>query len=192
MKGKIKASALCVLLMLFVSGAHASEYGCKVLLCLSNPASNGGPTGVAECVEPIHRLYHDLAHGKPFPTCNLEDGNDDSSYARLVHEPFDPCPADAPEVATKGEYIVQGALQGDGTFTLDGQPVLVEDRSNYTRARACVGDPQGRYIVSYYDDAGPSSYPVSVYRKIVWQQRYRLTRAIDVYIDNQFYQRVRW
>lgn len=192
MKEKIEVLALFVLLMLFVSGAHAGEHGCKVLLCLSNPASNGGPTGVAECVEPIHRLYQDLAHGKPFPTCDLVDGNNGSSYARIVHEPFDPCPDDAPELAMKDEYIVQGALQDDGVFTLDGQPVLVEDRSNFARTRACVGDPQGRYTVSYYDGAGPSSYPVSVYRKIVWQRRYRLTRAIDVYIDNHFYQRVRW
>jgi hypothetical protein len=191
MKKKTEILVLFVLLMLFVSGAHASEYGCKVLLCLANPASNGGPTGVAECVEPIHRLYHDLARGKPFPTCDMADGNDGSCYARVVHEPYDPCPADAPDVAVQGEYIVQGTLQGDGKFTLNGQPVLVEDQSNYAQTMACVGDLQGRYTVSYHDDGG-TSYLVSVYQKIVWQQRYWRMRAIDIYIDNQFYQRVRW
>jgi hypothetical protein len=183
---------LSVLLILFVSGAHASEYGCKVLLCLSNPASNGGPTGVAECVEPIHQLYHDLAHGKPFPTCDTVDGNDGSCYARVVYDPFDPCPDDAPELALEGEYIVQGALQDDGKFALDGEPVLVEDQSKYAQTRACVGDPQGQYKVEHNDDSSVSDYLVSVYRKIIWQQQSVLPRAIDIYIDNQFYQRVRW
>jgi hypothetical protein len=55
----------------FVQTAKASEYGCTVLLCLANPASNGGPKGVAECVPPIEQLYTDLAKGRPFPPCDL-------------------------------------------------------------------------------------------------------------------------
>ena len=48
------------------SPAHANDYGCRVLLCLSNP---GGPMEYSECVPPITRLYRDLARGRPMPTC---------------------------------------------------------------------------------------------------------------------------
>lgn len=47
--------------------ALASDYGCKVLLCLSNPS---GPTAVSQCVPPINQLWDDLRHGRAFPTCD--------------------------------------------------------------------------------------------------------------------------
>ena len=48
------------------SPALASDYGCQVLLCLSNP---GGPTQYGACAPPIYRLWRDLALGRSFPTC---------------------------------------------------------------------------------------------------------------------------
>jgi len=47
--------------------ALASDFGCQVLLCLSNP---GGPTQYGQCVPPITKLWRQLAQGKPFPTCS--------------------------------------------------------------------------------------------------------------------------
>jgi hypothetical protein len=47
--------------------AMASDFGCTVLLCLSNP---GGPLQYAACVQPIRKLWTDLAEGKPFPGCS--------------------------------------------------------------------------------------------------------------------------
>ncbi|OYZ89972.1 MAG: hypothetical protein B7Y01_03200 [Xanthobacter sp. 17-67-6] len=49
------------------SKARADDWGCQVLLCLSNP---GGPMQFAECVPPVQRLWNELARGRPFPTCN--------------------------------------------------------------------------------------------------------------------------
>jgi hypothetical protein len=49
------------------SKARADDWGCQVLLCLSNP---GGPTQFAECVPPIQRLWGELARGRAFPTCS--------------------------------------------------------------------------------------------------------------------------
>lgn len=46
--------------------AAASDWGCQVLLCLSNP---GGPTQYAACVPPITKLWDQLATGHAFPTC---------------------------------------------------------------------------------------------------------------------------
>ncbi|PDS59881.1 hypothetical protein CO663_07975 [Rhizobium anhuiense] len=47
--------------------AQANEWGCEVILCLSNP---GGPTQFAECRPPIEKLWRELAEGHSFPTCS--------------------------------------------------------------------------------------------------------------------------
>lgn len=47
--------------------ARADDWGCKVVLCLSNP---GGPTQYQECRPPIEKLWERLAEGRPFPPCN--------------------------------------------------------------------------------------------------------------------------
>ena len=52
--------------LLFTTPAAASDWGCEVLLCLSNP---GGPMQFAACVPPITRLYDVLRSGGSFPTC---------------------------------------------------------------------------------------------------------------------------
>lgn len=46
--------------------ARADDWGCQVILCLSNP---GGPTQFAECRPPISKLWQELAKGHSFPTC---------------------------------------------------------------------------------------------------------------------------
>lgn len=192
-----------VLAALTILGAapsvHASEYGCKVLLCLANPASNGGPKGVAECVPPMDQLYHDLAHGRPFPSCDLADGNNGTSYARQVFDPYDPCPAPL-QPAPRGMAVVQGLRAaaavnagwwgGNGSYTLSGQPQVSESGGLWlygAGARACVGNSVGAYTA----DSNDGSYTVNVFDKVVWQ-RAQNPRAIDVYIDGKWYQRVRW
>lgn len=47
--------------------AHADDWGCQVILCLSNP---GGPMQYAECRPPVQKLWRWLARGKSFPTCS--------------------------------------------------------------------------------------------------------------------------
>lgn len=46
--------------------AYASDWGCRVVLCLATP---GSPTKYAECVPPITKLWNVLALGGSFPTC---------------------------------------------------------------------------------------------------------------------------
>lgn len=48
--------------------ARADDWGCQVILCLSNA---GGPEQYGECVPPIERLWQALRHGEPFPTCDF-------------------------------------------------------------------------------------------------------------------------
>ncbi len=182
-----------------VASAHASEYGCKVLLCLANPAFNGGPKGVAECVPSIDQLFHDLRKGRPFPTCELADGNNGSSYARMVFDPYDPCPAPL-QPAAPGAHVVQGqrkAAKGNpqwrgesGAYTIKGQSQVSErtsDDGDSPGVRACVGKLVGTFSTGSYDD----SYAVSVFDKVVWQLPQN-PRAIDVFIDHAWQQRVRW
>src|SRR5437016_1910417 len=104
----MKKLLLPMLLISAALPAHASDYGCKVLLCLSNPASNGGATGVPECVPPIHQLWDDLDHDRAFPTCDTANG----TYVRQVDDPYDPCPA-LLTPARRGQVVVQGDKQGN-------------------------------------------------------------------------------
>lgn len=183
------------LIALLVGGAaataHASDFGCKVLLCLANPASNGGPQGVTECVAPIDQLYHDLDKGRPFPTCDLADGNDGGSYARQVYAPYDPCPPSL-QPAARGAYVVQGQRNGSnagsGEYTLSGQPQESESQGGAGPGpRACVGKQVGTYSVGSDDD----SVTVNVFDQVLWQPAQN-PRAIDVFINNVRQQRVRW
>lgn len=58
--------------------AHADDWGCQVLLCLSNP---GGPEQYSACVPPIEKLWAALRHGDPFPTCDFGSGGAQGSFA---------------------------------------------------------------------------------------------------------------
>ena len=85
--------------------ANASDYGCKVLLCLANP---NGPTAVAECVPPITQLWDDLAHFRGFPTCDMASGPQGGSYASQGLDYYNVCPVGMSEL-------------GDGVFALKGK-----------------------------------------------------------------------
>ncbi|KAH0445329.1 hypothetical protein KCU90_g401, partial [Aureobasidium melanogenum] len=58
--------------------AHADDWGCQVLLCLSNP---GGPEEYSECVPPVEKLWTALRHGDPFPTCDFGVGGSQGTSA---------------------------------------------------------------------------------------------------------------
>jgi len=58
--------------------AYADDWGCQVLLCLSNP---GGPEQYGACVPPIERLWSALRHGDPFPTCDFGTGGSQGTFA---------------------------------------------------------------------------------------------------------------
>ncbi|MBN3733159.1 hypothetical protein [Burkholderia sp. Tr-20390] len=182
--------------------ANASDYGCTVLLCLANPSSNGGPMGVAECVAPITKLFDDLAHFRPFPTCDMADGNDGSSYAKQVTAPYDPCPSPL-KAAPAGTWVVEGKkassrptwfVPTERDYTLAGAPQITEQQSlpgmNFTTGpQACIGNKIGYYVAG--SQMNGDEHSVNVYDRVIWQ-KYQSPRAIDVYIDNQFNQRVHW
>lgn len=187
---------------LLSSNAHASDYGCKVLLCLANPSSNGGPMGVTECQPPISQLYHDLDHGKPFPRCDMADGNDASqNYARQVYAPYDPCPIGT-QPAMAGTGAVQGSLVqrtgyqwGQSQYNTTGYAGISESQTTNDHGgsllgpQACVGKLVGSYWMGNQNDSTEVQY--NVYDRVVWQQA-KNPAAIDVYVDGSLYTRVRY
>lgn len=175
------------------AGAKASDWGCEVLLCLANP---GSPTEFAECVSPITRLWNALrkVHPDPFPTCDMADGNDGSSYAKLVNNAFDPCPEGLSP--SNGGVVVEGTRNPNGTFNIT-QPETVSAAYGSMFAMnnlACVGNLVGSYDVwdgGINQDGQSTGYGVGIYDKVEWQAP-QSSSAVDVYIDNKMYKRVHY
>lgn len=195
----MKKYAIALFLASIGASANASEYGCTVLLCLSNPA---GPKAEAECVQPINRLFRDLSKGRSFPSCDLATGPGGSSYARQVYDHYDPCPAPL-KPAPRGSVVAQGSprpdvqsrgfLNGAYLYQLAAHPQVSEPRNDdmgFSGAgpRACVGETVGQYQVRENND---SYYTVTVYNEGQWQQA-QSPKAIDVFINDEWYRRVRW
>jgi len=176
----------------FGQAANAEEdWGCQVLLCLSDPR---GPTTESECRPPIHKLWRHLAKGRPFPSCVLAGSasNGTGSFARLVHDPYDPCPEG---LVPAGGYVAQSESSSHRqwrrlpyNWSNMGQSYNDDDSNRNQGRRACVGKAIGSYSVGTSSD---DYVQVTVYDKVVWQPRHN-PRAIDVFIDGKLHQRVRW
>ncbi|MCB5205158.1 hypothetical protein LH464_22070 [Neorhizobium sp. T786] len=159
-------SAAATLAAVFVSApATASEWGCEVLLCLSNP---GSPTEFKECVPPIHKLYSELAKGHSFPTCTGVG----FKASKPVYDPYE-CPAgyeliNRPSLgsherpsckATEPKVLPMMACWKNGTG--QGQIEMIAGK------RTCVTYPstaatlreKPRYVIIDIDDVG---------KKTVW------------------------
>ena len=173
-----------VALFSLTTSANASEFGCKVLLCMANPQSNGGPRGIEECVPTINELHKQLSRGKPFPSCDNSDGNDSSqNFARQSFDYYDPCPSGTQAVQS-GTVVAQGQHK-TGTsikwadryaFDLSGDWAISHTRTmaNPTDlgVRACVGQKKG----TFYE----SETPIQVYDQVIWQAPKSTPYAIDV------------
>lgn len=185
----------------YSQGASASDWGCQVLLCLSDPR---GPTTEGECVPPIHKLWDHLRKGRVFPTCDLagDSRSGSGSFARQTYDYYDPCPdgttpASGQYVAQSSEPIKTGSRFGWGGSAA-GVPYKWSSDANAgssrddgaVGARACVGKNMG----SFWEGSGGDSTDqkiIQVYDKVVWQQP-QSPRAIDVYIDGKIHKRVRY
>ena len=196
----IAMSAMCAAFQV-----HADDWGCKVLLCLANPA---GPEAVAECVPPIEALWSALRHvpPDPFPTCDMASGPNGKSYAKQGYSYYDPCPGgttplDSGALAIKSasgapanafwaasQNLYTGIGSGDGLSPSYGdygyQPMP---------AKVCVGTQTGTTWTQVSDSEGNyTTQMVATYDQVTVLSPTDSPRIIDVYIDNQLYHRVRW
>lgn len=172
-------------------------WGCEVLLCLSNP---DGPEAVSECQPPIERLRRHLRHGHPFPSCP----SGGSSFAKPTSSYYDLCPAGKTELpagqfgaAFSAPRVVHAGI-GDGSILSQSGNWGISGISSPTPSKVCVGHKMGQGMVylPMQDDAWWSSRQYQV--RIVWYYdqltllpAHQSPSAIDVFIDNARYRRVR-
>lgn len=176
-------------------------WGCEVMLCLSNP---GGPTEFAECKPPIEKLWKHLAKGHSFPTCTQANGNDPAkNFVRQTVDAYDPCSLKGLKDAPIG-YIAEGSAKPATTrktrnainFTLTKSPVYNTGGSSggfknggQARTKMCVNNSVGQYAVG--GGRNSDGYTVMVFDKVM-QQTAQSSRALDVYVDGNLFNRVHW
>ena len=116
-KGLLLAVGACAgLYALRPSSAHADEWGCEVLLCMSNPA---GPEAVAQCVPPIERYHHVLKHGGARPTCS------ESGWSGAIGYEAHECPVGY-VLTTKQGYDNCESPAGNVGVLFRAQPFYIE------------------------------------------------------------------
>ncbi|MDR8105040.1 hypothetical protein KPB04_25265 [Burkholderia cenocepacia] len=140
------AFAILVVAPLFGPGlAYADDWGCQVILCLSNP---GGPEQYGECVPPIERLWRALRHGDPFPTCGFGTGGSRGTAASNTFADGGYCREDL--------LYWGGPEQSELLCRADGAINVAIDNQLYTRVWWDV-DGRGPTITEFY---GPGSTQV--------------------------------
>ncbi|MGF6479569.1 hypothetical protein [Paraburkholderia sp. JPY419] len=126
--------------------AHADDWGCQVMLCLSNP---GGPEQYGECVPPIEKLWRALRHGDPFPTCDFGAGGAHGTSATSTFASGGYCREDLLVWGGPEQSELLCRATGAINVTIDGQL--------YTRVWWDVGG-QGPTITEFYG-AGSTQAP---------------------------------
>lgn len=187
--------ALACLALAWVPQAQASDYGCKVLLCLANP---NGPMAVAECVPPISQLWDDLAHLRPFPSCDTAG----DSYAKQGYSFYDNCPVGTNALST-GQYAVEGRPGVPFTPTLQ-QSVYkgIGEEGDTSMSgwqmtggmpqKICVGNLLGQTMLTMGSGEDGHSESVNIYDHVAALDPQASPRFIDVFVNSTLYRRVRW
>ena len=122
--------------------AHADDWGCQVILCLSNP---GGPEQYGECVPPIEKLWNALRHGDPFPTCDFAAGDSPGTSASNTDASAAYCRADPIYWGGPEQSELLGVARGAINVDITGQL--------YTRVW-WDANAEGRTITKFYDASG--------------------------------------
>lgn len=180
----------------YVASAHASEYGCTVLLCLANPK---GPMKASGCKKPIKKLFKDLARGKSFPSCDLSSGPQGSaqpnpSWAESGVNRYDDCPKGTTALGSNVIAVEAGQeLQLPPPFVVgigSGNEVTKTQKSNGTWAeKICVGiggESNGTTRTAVFrdrkTDQGPTIEPNTSRKQTKMSLSYKIeTRKYDVY-----------
>ena len=165
--------------------AHASDYGCQVLLCLANPA---GPTAVSQCIPPITRLWQDLASFRGFPSC--DEASASGARAVIGSSYFDPCPEGTTALAAD-QYGVLPPLT-DPYAGIGSGDNLQPDENNMLPGKVCVGNRVGTANVWIGPEDTGGYQAIGVYDRLVLLDAAANPRTIDVYVNSLLYRRVRW
>ena len=172
-----------VVLVMANASAFASDYGCRALLCVASPTK-----APAECTETLNRLYWELSHGKPFPSCAEAE---DSTGVKLGKNYWEDCPTGSTLVVTttRGEsehtYYGKDAESAGGSWGSGhaqyGQCI------DYTRPTVHQGyrqiETEQRWASSLGDEYTYTTYPTTTVK------RRPKSRYVEVSIDGQYYNR---
>jgi hypothetical protein len=173
---------------------YADEWGCQVLLCLSNP---NGPTAVKECEPPIRKLWIELA--KPhhtFPSCELSSSSNGATYAALTTNYYDACPAGTIALAAGMNAITQdstdvltGIGSGEGVYPYRGDSRMGNQTA---QDKVCVSGYAGdKYLINNGNRYAVGIH-TGVYQNVVVLNPNRSGQMIEVFIDSQLYRQVRY
>lgn len=123
--------------------AHADDWGCQVILCLSNP---GGPEQYGECVPPIEKLWRALRHGEPFPACDFGTSGAQGTSASNTFASAGYC---------REDLLVWGAAEQSELSCRATGAINVEiDGQLYTRVWWDVGG-LGPTVIEFYGAGSP-------------------------------------
>ncbi len=185
--------------MLLAACAHADDYGCKVLLCLSNPA---GPRAVAECRPPIDRFLREQARRNPppYPRCEEAQGE---AEARPGSGPYDPCPpgttalargaAATRQVAGADGATGQGAVPPASIYLGIGEGDAADLGAVSNAAKVCVGQRMGAVDLVTGSGEASTSQHIEIYDAIVTlEPSVGSATIVDVFIGGRLYRRVRF
>ena|SRR5471032_802246 len=143
---KLLITILITLTFVLSAAVRADDWPCEVVLCLANPA---GATAVAPCVQPIQKLWRELAKGHSFPVCNMNSPEASGNSAANQWASGSNCPS---------EYRYWGGVDGREllceftgvvTVKINGQP--------YTR----VWWNEGSTMTQYLGVVPPGPAPLS-------------------------------
>lgn len=174
--------------------AHADEWGCEVLLCLSNP---NGPTAVKECEPPIHKLWIELAKPRhTFPTCELSSSGNGATYAAPTTNYYDACPTGTAALAAGKNAItrtstdmVTGIGSGEGVYPYRGDSRMGNQAA---QNKVCVSGYTGDKFLINHANRYAVGIHTGVYQNVVVLNPNRSGQLIEVFIDGQLYRQVRY
>lgn len=195
-KGLITAAVFAAL----SASAQADEYGCQVLLCLSNP---NGPMAVQQCEPPIQRFLREQAErpAKPFPRCEEANGK---AVATAGLNPYDACPEGTAAVAS-GTRVMQG-LPPQTKRNIYGQTVAVDPDSSDvltgigegagmtfpTGKKVCVGKSLG-FVTLVHTNNSDDIETVEAFDSVVTMDPAKGSpQYFDVFIEGKQFRRVRF
>jgi len=189
--------------------ANASEYGCKVMLCMANPS---GPMAEQQCQPPIQQLLREQAKKPPEPWPTCEEGAPATMQPQVRY--YDKCPANTSELGdgvvalqlTGAQYTAMKQTNNTRPWAHSQGVALSEvqgfmrtgigegDSQDYSTrvAKTCVSNSLGslNVVEGEGDDRVVKSYPV--YEGVSFVDAPNSPRVVDVYIDGKLFKSTRY
>lgn len=189
--------------------ANASEYGCKVMLCIANPS---GPMAEQQCQPPIQQLLQEQAKKPPDPWPTCEEGAPATMQPQVRY--YDKCPAGTSALGdgvealqlTSAQYAAMkrnsnNGLRNNGSLAQSSNiqgfirtGIGEGDSQDYSTkvAKTCVSNSLGSLSVveGNGEDQTIRTYPV--YETVSFVDAPSSPRVVDVFIDGKLFKSTRY